>query len=131
MTRIPALAVIGATAAMLSGCVVYDPYYPGYYYPPAPAYYPVPRPAPQPAATFDRAWAAALGALNETGVGVSAADPATGVIRGATGRTDVIVTVARQANGNIQTDIEATGPGGRDQGLAGRVSEAYQRRMGL
>jgi pyruvate kinase len=95
-------------------------------------YYPsAPPPAPRPAPTFDRAWNAVLGALHENGVRVASADFATGVIRGTKDRTDLFVSVARQANGTIQLEIEAKGPQGRDAGLASRISEAYQRRMGL
>jgi hypothetical protein len=107
--------------APLTGCVVYEP---------VPAYYPA-APAPAPAATFDRAWNAALDALKDTGVRVSAADPATGVIRGTKDQTELVVSVARQANGTIQVEIEAKGPQGRDSGLASRISEAYRRRMGV
>lgn len=105
--------------AVLSGCVVYEP---------VPAYYPA---VSAPGPTFDRAWNAALGAVNDTGVQVAFADPATGIIRGVKDRTDLLVTVARQANGTIQVEIEAKSPQGRDAGLAARISQAYQRRMGL
>ena len=112
-----------ACFAPLAGCVVYEP---------VPAYYPPPpttvsRPAP----TFDRAWNAALGALEDTGVRVASADPATGVIRGTKDQTDLNVTVSRQADGTTQVEIEAKRPQGRDAGLASRISAAYQRRMGL
>jgi hypothetical protein len=86
---------------------------------------------PAPAATFDRAWNAALDALKDTGVRIASADPATGVIRGTKDRTDLLVSVARQANGTVQVEIEAKGPQGHDAGLASRISEAYKRRMGL
>jgi hypothetical protein len=115
--------VCAACTALLGSCVAYEP---------VPVYYPsAPPPAPRPAPTFDRAWNAVLGALHETGVRVSSADFATGVIRGTKDRTDLFVSVARQGNGTIQVEIEAKGPQGRDTGLASRISEAYQRRMGL
>lgn len=109
--------------ALLAGCVAYEP---------VPVYYPpVPPPAPAPAQTYDRAWNAALGALEDAGVRVATADPATGVIRGTKDQTDLHVTVARQRDGTIQVEIEAKRPQGRDAGLASRISAAYQRRMGL
>ena len=108
-----------ACVALLCSCVAYQP---------VPVYYP---PATTPAPTFDRAWNAALDALKDTGVRVASADPATGVIRGTKDRTDLVVSVARQANGTVQVEIEAKGPQGHDAGLASRMSEAYKRRMGL
>ena len=109
--------------APLTGCVVYEP---------VPAYYPpVPISAPMPAQTFDRAWNAALGALEDTGVRVASANTATGVIRGTKDQTDLHVTVSRKADGTIQVEIEAKRPQGQDSGLASRISAAYQRRMGL
>jgi hypothetical protein len=105
--------------ALLSGCVAYEP---------VPVYYP--SPASAPTHTFDRAWNAALEALKETGVRIASADPARGLIRGSRDQTDVTVSVARLPNGTLQVEIEAAGPKGRDPGLASRISEAYQRRMG-
>jgi hypothetical protein len=106
----------------LTACVAYAP---------VPVYYPpVPAPAPTPSQAFDRAWNAALDAVKDAGVRVASADPATGVIRGTKDQTDVLVSVARQANGTLQVEIEAKRPEGRDAGLASRISEAYQRRMG-
>ena len=124
MIRTPIVVFAGvACLVTLAGCVAYEPV--PVYYPPAPTS------APRPAPTYDRAWNAALGALEDTGVRVASADPATGVIRGAKDQTDLFVTVGRQADGTVQVEIEAKRPEGRDAGLARRISEAYQRRMGL
>ncbi len=112
-----------ACLAPLAGCVAYEPY-PGYYTP-------VAAPAPTPAQAYDRAWNAALDALKDAGVRVTSANPATGIIRGASNQSDVDMTVARQADGTIKVDIEATSLQGRDPGLASRISEAYKRRMGV
>lgn len=121
-----AFGIVFASAACLAplaGCVVYEP---------VPAYYPPAAVSPsKPAPTFDRAWNAALDALKDTGVRVTATDPATGVIRGAREQTDLLLTVSRQPDGTIQVEIEAKRPQGRDAGLASRISDAYQRRMGL
>jgi hypothetical protein len=119
MFRTLSVAFISAACfALLTGCVVYEP---------VPAYYP----APTPAQTFDRAWNAALGALQDTGVRVTSADPATGVIRGTKDQSELFVTVVRQADGTLRVEVEAKSPKGQETGFAKRVSEAYQRRMGV
>src|SRR5436190_220726 len=66
-------------SALPFGCVVYEP---------VPTYYPSPP-------TYDRAWSAALGALQDTGVAVTSADRATGVIRGTRAGATVTVTPMR------------------------------------
>ena len=111
-----------ACIAPLAGCVVYDPYL---------AYLPVSAPGPTPAQAFDRAWNAALDALSDSGVRVTSADNARGVIRGASNQSDVDVSVRQQADGTVRVEIEATNTQGRDTGLASRISEAYKRRMGV
>jgi len=98
---------------LLSGCVVYEP---------VPAYHP-------PATTFDRAWNAALDALDDNGVQTMSTDRSTGKIRGIKDRTDVFVTVLRQSDGTLRVEIEARSLQGEDAGLARRISEDYKRRM--
>jgi hypothetical protein len=98
-------------SALPLGCVVYEP---------VPTYYPSPP-------TYDRAWSAALGALQDAGVGVTSADRATGVIRGVKDGVDVTVTVLRQADGRTRVQFDVSGS---DPGLADRISQAYERRMG-
>ena len=122
MPRITRLTIASiACLALLTACA----------YEPVPAYYPVTVPAPSPAQTFDRTWKAALAALSDTGVHVISADSVKGVIRGAKDQSEVVVTVARQADGSLQMEIEAKGPQGKDTGLASRISQAYQRRMSV
>jgi len=99
----------------LAGCVVYEP---------VPAYV-VAGPS-----TFDRAWNAALGGVQDAGVPVTSADPATGLIRGAKDGIDVTVVVARQADGSVRVQFDASGATQRDPGLSDRFSQAYDRRMG-
>jgi len=94
-----------------TGCVVYEP-----------AYYPSP-------STYDRAWSAALGALQDTGVTTTSSDSASGVIRGTKDGVAVTVSVLRQADGRTQVRFDAKGSE-RDPGLAERLSQAYDRRMG-
>jgi hypothetical protein len=108
-------AIISTTVLMLiSGCVAYQP---------VPAYVPAP-------STFDRAWSAAMGAAQDEGVRITAEDRANGVIRGSRGEQDVTVNVRTQADGNVRVEFSARGPKGSDPGLAGRISRAYDRRMG-
>ena len=110
------VAFIFVTCLALTACVVYEP---------VPAYYP----AQKPAQTFELAWASALDAVKESGVRVTTADSSRGVIRGTRDQTEVLVTVAQQADGTLQVEVEAKSPQGRDSGLAKRISEAYQVRM--
>jgi len=102
-------------SAMLAGCVVYEP---------VPGYYPG-------GSNFDRAWNAALGGVQDAGVQVASAEPSTGLIRGSKDGIDVVVTVARQADGSVRVQFDAKGPvQQRDPGLSNRFSQAYDRRMG-
>ena len=99
---------------LFSGCVVYEP---------------VPTPVPSPSA-FDRAWSAAIGAAQDEGVRIASEDRARGVISGSRGEQDVTMNVQTQADGNVRVEFSARGPKGSDPGLAGRISRAYDRRMG-
>jgi|SRR5262249_45367972 len=99
---------------LLSGCTVYQP---------VPTYVPTP-------STFDRAWSAAVGAAQDEGVRITSEDRVRGVISGSRGEQDVTITVQTQADGNVRVEFGARGPKGSDPGLAGRISRAYDRRMG-
>jgi hypothetical protein len=110
-TRFMVALALGSMAS--AGCVVYEPV-PGYAVAPS---------------NFDRAWNAALGGVQDAGVQVTSADPATGVIRGSRDGIDVSVVVARQADGTVRVQFDAKGSE-RDPGLANRFSQAYERRMG-
>jgi hypothetical protein len=98
---------------LLSGCVVYEP---------------VPASVPSPS-TFDRAWSAAVGAAQDEGVRITSEDRVNGIITGSRGDQDVTLNVRTQADGNVRVEFSARGPKGSDQGLAGRISRAYDRRM--
>lgn len=108
-----AVIVVGGFAA-LAGCVASEP---------------VPTTAPVPS-TFERAWNAALGAAQDEGVGVTSEDRANGMIRGFRDEQEVTINIRTQADGNVRVEISARGPKGSDPGLAGRISRAYDRRMG-
>jgi len=111
LLRIVLALVLGSLAT--SGCVVYEPVV-----------------VPGAPASFDRSWNAALGGVQDAGVQIQSADPATGFIRGAKDGIDVTVVVARQADGSVRVQFDAKGPTQRDPGLGDRFSRAYDRRMG-
>lgn len=100
------------SVAGLAGCVVYEP---------------VPTSSP---AKFDRAWNAALGAVQDAGVQITSAEPSTGLIRGTKDGIDVSTIVARQADGSVRIQFDTKGPTQNDPGLSNRISQAYERRMG-
>ena len=106
------IAVIIVSGWVLAGCTTYEP-------PPAP-----------PPSAFDRAWNAALGAAQDEGVRVTSADRVTGVIRGYRDQQEVTMNLQTQADGSVRVEMSARGPKGSDPGLAGRISRAYDRRMG-
>ena len=112
--RVPAwmASVVLICFAAISGCVVYEP---------------VPTYAPS---TFDRSWSAALAAAQDEGVRIASEDRASGTIRGFRDEQEVTINVRSQADGSVRTEIGARGPKGSDPGLAGRISRAYDRRMG-
>ena len=88
---------------------------------------PVYAPAPS---TFDRAWSAALGAARDEAVQIVSEDRVSGIINGAKGDQEVTVSMRTQADGNVRVEFGQRGPKGSDPGLAGRISRAYDRRMG-
>lgn len=106
--------IVVAILMLFSGCTVYEP---------VPVYTPSP-------STFERAWSAALGAAQDEGVRITAEDRANGIIRGDRGEQAVTINIRTQADGNVRVEISAKGPKGPDQGLAGRISQSYDRRMG-
>ena len=107
------IAVIIVSGWVLAGCTTYET--------------PPPPPPPSP---FDRAWNAALGAAQDEGVRVTSADRVSGVIRGYRDQQEVTINLQTQADGNVRVELGARGPKGSDPGLAGRISRAYDRRMG-
>ena len=104
------LLVVGLTT--LAGCAASEPV-----------------PAPMPS-TFDRAWSAALSAAQEEGVRIVSEDRANGTIRGNRDQQEVTILLRSQADGSVRVEISSRGPKGSDPGLAGRISRAYDRRMG-
>jgi len=107
--------------AILAGCVVYGPV------PPSPPPEPVYSYRPS---TYERSWNAALDAMQDVGVRIVSADRDSGIIRGVRDSADATVTVRTQADGRVRVGFSARGPSGHDQGLADRIYQAYERRMG-
>ena len=104
--------VIVNMAVALAGCATNEP---------------VPVPAPS---TFDRSWSAALSAAQDAGVRITSEDRGSGVIRGVSNEQEVTINLRSQADGSVRIEISARGPKGSDPGLAGRISRAYDQRMG-
>ena len=104
--------IVATLLVTLAGCVVYEP---------------VTVPAPS---AFDRSWNAALAGAQDEGVRISSENRAAGVIRGFRNEQEVTINVLSQADGSARVEISARGPKGSDAGLAGRISRAYDRRMG-
>lgn len=107
------MLLVGLSSAVLTGCVVYEPV------PVAPA-----------SSTYDRAYSAALGGLQDAGVQVTSADPATGLIRGIRDGINASVVVTRQADGSVRVQMDTSGQTERDPDLHARFTQAYNRRMG-
>lgn len=105
-----AMSVI-AGSLVLVACVVYEP---------------VPHQAPS---TYDRAWAAAIGAMQDQGVSINDQDRAAGVLRGTRGAAGVTAVVRTRPDGRVQVEFNTTGTSS-DPGLVERIGESYNRRMG-
>jgi hypothetical protein len=87
----------------------------------------VPVPA---SSTYDRAWNAALGGVQDAGVTITQAEPTTGVIRGTRNGINVTVSVARHYDGTVRVQFDTKGDTSKDPQLSNRFSHAYERRMG-
>ncbi|HME62383.1 MAG TPA: hypothetical protein VKH62_14160, partial [Candidatus Binatia bacterium] len=66
----------------------------------------------------------------DEGVRITSEDRGSGVIRGSRNEQEVTINLRTQADGSVRVEISARGPKGSDPGLAGRISRAYDRRMG-
>ena len=110
-----ALGLVLATG--IAGCVVYDPYY-----------NPYPQVSPQQA--FDRYWGAALGAMRDQGMEITAENRAAGVIEGRRGGITMRANVIPQADGRVRVEFNASGAISEDRSLPDRVSRSYDARLG-
>ncbi len=81
-------------------------------------------------ASFERSWNAALGAAQDVGIAVTAADRSSGLIQGRHNAATATIAVIPQADGRLRIQFDARGLGPQDQGLEDRFVHAYNRRMG-
>jgi hypothetical protein len=112
------LALCLAFASTLSGCV---------YYPATNTYGPYVEPGPS---TFDRAFAAALGAFTDQKLTITTQDRGTGTIIGERGGVGVTATVRPQADGTTRVEFSPRGDQSEDPGIVKRVLASYNARMG-
>ena len=103
-----------AVAALLGGCVVYEPVPTGYSRP----------------ASFDRSWNAAVGAMREQGVAITQEDRAAGIVRGTRGGINVTGSVRPQADGSVRVQFDTSGATASDPTLIDRITSSYQAYMG-
>jgi hypothetical protein len=106
---------------VLAGCVVYGPVPPQL--PPEPVY-------SYRHSTFEHSWNAAQDAMEDVGVRIVSADRGSGIIRGIRDAADATIVVRTQADGRVRVEFSARGPSAQDHNLAGRIYQAYERRMG-
>jgi len=109
------VTVAFALAAGLAGCYVYDPYYP---------------PQVSPQAAFDRYWGAAMDAMRDQGMNITAENRAAGVIEGRRGGITMRANVIPQADGRVRVEFNASGAISEDPSLPDRVSRSYDARLG-
>jgi hypothetical protein len=107
---------LALVAGTLGGCYVYDPYY-----------YPYGYNSP---AAYDRSWNAAVGAMRDQGLTMTAEDRAGGFAEGRRGNIVVRAKVITQQDGRIRVEFNHGGSIGEDPGLPDRISHAYEVRMG-
>jgi hypothetical protein len=113
------IAAFMFVAAGMTACV-YDPYYP----------YGHPYTVPGAPASFDRSWNAAMLALQDQGVRITAEDRGAGVIEGQRGAMTVRTRLNRQADGGVRVEFNVGGNLDEDRDLPARISRSYDARMG-
>jgi hypothetical protein len=101
-------------AALLGGCVVYEPVPAGYSRP----------------ASFDRSFNAAVAAMRDQGVTVTQEDRGAGIVRGARGSINVTAQVRPQSDGSVRVQFDTSGATGSDPTLIDRVTRSYNAQMG-
>ena len=82
---------------------------------------------------FDRSWAAAVGAMSDQGLSITAQDRGAGFIRGVQDGVTVTATLTTLADGRVQVKFDSktdSKTSGTDSSVIRRVSESYERRMG-
>jgi hypothetical protein len=110
-------AVMVVAVLSVCACVVYEPY--------------VVSPGSTVGQRFDRAWAAAGGAMYDQGVNITTQDRAAGVIRGERGGIVITATLTAMADGSVQVKFNSSGATSQDPYLINRISDSYDHRMGM
>ena len=110
------LFALAFAGALLAGCT---------YYQTAPGTY-----VTTPDTSFDRSWAAAIGAFQDQGVRITSEDRSSGMVRGNRDGINVTANVRTQADGSIRVEFNTSGATERDPALIDRISQSYDRRMG-
>lgn len=77
---------------------------------------------------YDRAFAAAAGAMRDQGVAISTEDAMAGTVEGTRNNLPVRASVRRQADGTVRVQFDGTDPS--DPRLLERISRSYDARMG-
>jgi len=83
-----------------------------------------------PVTSFDRSWAAAVGALQDQGVRITSEDRGAGIAHGTRGGINVAADVRTQADGSVRVEFNTFGATEQDPALIDRISQSYNRRMG-
>ena len=83
-----------------------------------------------PVSSFNRSWAAAIGALQDEGVRITSEDRGAGIVRGTRDGINVTANVRTQADGSVRVEFNTSGATERDPALIDRISQSYDRRMG-
>lgn len=113
------VAALALIAALFAGCTVYAPETRDYVAAPPPT-----------ASAFERSWAAAVGALGDEGVRITAEERDSGLVHGSRNEIDVTANVRSRVDGSVRVEFNTSGATSRDPALIERVSRAYDRRMG-
>jgi len=109
---------VAIAAALLAGCT---------YYVAEPRSYIA---GPPVVASFERSWAAVVGAFGDQGVRITTEDRSAGIVRGSRDGINLAASVRSQADGSVRVEFNTSGATARDPGLIDRVSRAYDVRMG-
>ena len=110
-----ALFIIIGTA-LFTGCTVYQT---------TPTSYSAARPS-----KFEQSWSAAMGALNDQGVRITAQDRGAGIIQGSINGIELTTRIDTQADGRIRVEFSTRGATSRDPDLINRITDSYNSRMG-
>lgn len=103
-------------ALLLAGCT---------YYQTAPGVY-----STTPPSTFERSYAAAIGAFEDQGVRITVEDRSAGVVQGSHNGIEVSANVRTQADGSVRVAFNTSGATASDPELIHRITQSYNRRMG-